>query len=226
LVVSPFKGLFDSLQTSLDGLIKGTMTWSQALSGIGTGVLNSVLQAFERMVAGIITQFIVAHTVGAMLQASSLATMAPIAAAATAMWATPALLSSVATMGGAVGVGAGALAVGQTTNLATMLSMQAFSSFADGGFTGMGGKFEPAGIVHRGEYVMPQEVVQRIGVPSLDAMAGKGGSSSSGAAGGPGGGSKLDVAFMSDDSALESWMRSARGARVLVDVYRQQAHLV
>jgi hypothetical protein len=34
-------------------------------------------------------------------------------------------------------------------------------SFATGGYTGDGGKFEPAGIVHRGEVVLPQEVVRR-----------------------------------------------------------------
>lgn len=33
--------------------------------------------------------------------------------------------------------------------------------FADGGYTGSGGKYEPAGIVHRGEVVLPQEVVKR-----------------------------------------------------------------
>lgn len=32
--------------------------------------------------------------------------------------------------------------------------------FAHGGYTGDGGKYEPAGIVHRGEYVVPQNVVQ------------------------------------------------------------------
>lgn len=42
--------------------------------------------------------------------------------------------------------------------------------FADGGFTGAGGKYEPAGIVHRGEYVIDAASVARIGVPSLDAM--------------------------------------------------------
>ncbi len=31
--------------------------------------------------------------------------------------------------------------------------------FAEGGFTGPGGKYEPAGIVHKGEYVAPQTVV-------------------------------------------------------------------
>ena len=43
--------------------------------------------------------------------------------------------------------------------------------FAEGGFTGPGGKFEPAGIVHRGEYVMPQETVNRMGVGALDSIA-------------------------------------------------------
>lgn len=39
--------------------------------------------------------------------------------------------------------------------------------FADGGYTGPGGKYQPAGVVHRGEYVMPREVVQRVGVDNL-----------------------------------------------------------
>lgn len=39
--------------------------------------------------------------------------------------------------------------------------------FVRGGFTGHGGKYEPAGIVHRGEYVMPKEVVRRVGVDTL-----------------------------------------------------------
>lgn len=42
--------------------------------------------------------------------------------------------------------------------------------FADGGYTGDGGKYEPAGVVHRGEYVLPQEVVRSIGVGNLDSL--------------------------------------------------------
>jgi TP901 family phage tail tape measure protein len=38
--------------------------------------------------------------------------------------------------------------------------------FASGGFTGRGGKFDPAGIVHRGEYVIPKQFVnQSTGMP-------------------------------------------------------------
>ncbi|AUQ49571.1 phage tail tape measure protein, lambda family [Phaeobacter inhibens] len=42
--------------------------------------------------------------------------------------------------------------------------------FASGGYTGDGGKFEPAGVVHRGEYVMSKEATKAIGVPQLEAL--------------------------------------------------------
>ena len=50
------------------------------------------------------------------------------------------------------------------------IAAQAISGFAEGGYTGHGGKYEPAGVVHRGEYVLPQEVVRSIGVGNLDAL--------------------------------------------------------
>ncbi len=48
---------------------------------------------------------------------------------------------------------AAAIAEG-VANLAAINGVQ----FAEGGFTGDGGKYEPAGIVHKGEYVVPQNV--------------------------------------------------------------------
>lgn len=40
--------------------------------------------------------------------------------------------------------------------------------FANGGFTGRGGKYEPAGIVHKGEYVVPKQYVnQTTGLPNI-----------------------------------------------------------
>lgn len=44
-------------------------------------------------------------------------------------------------------------------------------SYAHGGYTGHGGKYEPAGVVHRGEYVIPKEQVnQRTGLPYASAL--------------------------------------------------------
>lgn len=46
-------------------------------------------------------------------------------------------------------------------------------AFSSGGFTGNGGKYETAGIVHRGEYVLPKEQVnQATGLPKSGALGG------------------------------------------------------
>lgn len=39
-----------------------------------------------------------------------------------------------------------------------------------GGYTGAGGKYEPAGVVHRGEYVFNKEATDRIGADNLEAL--------------------------------------------------------
>lgn len=44
--------------------------------------------------------------------------------------------------------------------------------YASGGYTGRGGKYEPAGVVHRGEYVIPKHMVnQSTGLPYADAYS-------------------------------------------------------
>lgn len=49
--------------------------------------------------------------------------------------------------------------------------IRALTGFAGGGFTGRGGKYEPKGIVHGGEYVVRKELVnQRTGLPYASAM--------------------------------------------------------
>jgi len=42
--------------------------------------------------------------------------------------------------------------------------------FAEGGYTGNGGKYQPAGIVHAGEYVLNQTTTQRLGTKLLDRL--------------------------------------------------------
>lgn len=42
--------------------------------------------------------------------------------------------------------------------------------FSGGGYTGDGGKYEPAGVVHKGEYVFSKEATQAIGPGNLEAM--------------------------------------------------------
>lgn len=42
--------------------------------------------------------------------------------------------------------------------------------FAGGGYTGEGGKFEPKGVVHGGEFVFTKEATNRIGIDNLYKM--------------------------------------------------------
>lgn len=44
------------------------------------------------------------------------------------------------------------------------------SGYAEGGYTGDGGKYEPAGTVHKGEFVFSKEATRKYGVPFLEAM--------------------------------------------------------
>lgn len=50
---------------------------------------------------------------------------------------------------------------------AAAVSMGQGGLYAQGGFTGPGGKYDAAGIVHRGEYVFDQEAVRRVGLRNL-----------------------------------------------------------
>ena len=47
-----------------------------------------------------------------------------------------------------------------------LIAGQTIAGFADGGYTGHGGKYTPAGIVHKGEGVLTQEEIAALGGPS------------------------------------------------------------
>ncbi|MCX1960558.1 phage tail tape measure protein [Escherichia coli] len=76
-----------------------------------------------------------------------------------------AMVGIVGSIGSAISgaVGGGASASGGTAIQAAAANFH----FATGGFTGTGGKYEPAGIVHRGEFVFTKEATSRIGVGNL-----------------------------------------------------------
>lgn len=72
-------------------------------------------------------------------------------------------------VGPALGVAAAAAAVaGGMARVAAIRSQ----SFAQGGYTGPGGKYEPAGIVHAGEYVVTAEATKRLGLDYLNSLNG------------------------------------------------------
>ncbi|EAA0979950.1 phage tail tape measure protein [Escherichia coli] len=76
-----------------------------------------------------------------------------------------AMVGIVGRIGSAIG---GAFGCGASASTGTAIQAAAANfHFATGGFTGTGGKYEPAGIVHRGEFVFTKEATSRIGVGNL-----------------------------------------------------------
>ncbi|EFE6060343.1 phage tail tape measure protein [Escherichia coli] len=76
-----------------------------------------------------------------------------------------AMVGMVGRIGSAI---AGAFGGGASASSGTAIEAAAANfHFATGGFTGTGGKYEPAGIVHRGEFVFTKEATSRIGVGNL-----------------------------------------------------------
>lgn len=161
-----FNNAFQSINSNISKVIMGTEAWKVALYQIGQSILQQVITAIMQMAEKWIISQILMATMGKAIAAAASAALAPIAAAQSAIWATPATLSTIASFGGAATAAPGEMAA------AVAESLGSFGTYATGGFTGAGGRYEPAGIVHRGEFVMDAESVSRIGLPRLQAMQG------------------------------------------------------
>lgn len=60
--------------------------------------------------------------------------------------------------------------VGLMASITSSITSAAAVGFASGGYTGPGGKYQPAGVVHKGEFVFDQAATNRIGVTQLEAL--------------------------------------------------------
>lgn len=154
----------DSTTNSIMGLIDGTMTWNDALKNIGKTILTEVIRSIVRMgVQWLLTDGLIttAAVTGSATRASAKLTEAGAEAVVTGTKAAGSV-ADIPYVGWALAIAA----------FGSIIAMVASASggFAQGGFTGAGGKYEVAGSVHRGEYVMDAATVQRLGVPRLDAL--------------------------------------------------------
>ena len=215
-----FNSAISSISNGITGLIMGTMSWGQALAMIGTTILTTIVQSIVQMgVRWVATQILMA-TVGKSIMAASLAATVPIAAASSAVWATPATLATIASYGSAA-----AAAPGFILGAQGMVLAQSLAAFKTGGYTGDGNPNDVAGLVHRGEFVVPADAVDRIGFSSLQSMtsgaASDAGAFTSSAAPGP---ITLNMGVFDNPGRLNDWAKSNEGRTVLVDLMRQHAH--
>ena len=76
-----------------------------------------------------------------------------------AMWAARNALHTIAT-----------ISIPNVNDKGIKIGTKTLYPYAAGGYTGDGGKYDPAGVVHRGEFVMTKEATRRIGVDNLYSM--------------------------------------------------------
>jgi phage-related minor tail protein len=161
LLETTFRQSFESgLGNALQGLANGTLTVKDAVLGL----VNDTIAGLGRLAAQQLASLATAKLMAVLFKGKGQAT--DIGGGADKLQSA-AVVSLAA--GGAIALGAQQLS-GSAKELAaaatTLLLANAAGSiagFADGGFTGLGGKYQPAGIVHRGEYVQPQERVREPG---------------------------------------------------------------
>ena len=99
-------------------------------------------------------------------------------------------------------------------------SVKAASGFAEGGFTGSGGRFEVAGLVHRGEFVVPAPAVQALGLPFLESLR-TGAASRLPAANS---GAPLNVIVVDRRARAQELLDSSEGRAKIVEIAGEERH--
>lgn len=166
--------------TAIEGLILHTKNLGEAvrgfLSDMASGMARMASQALAQAAWSKLLGMFGVKTGGgigegaAALDAAAIKTTAAggsILAGATALSAAAATLAAangVSAAAGSGGSGSGGIFSAIASGIMSMFG------FAEGGPTPPGGKYKPAGIVHAGEYVMPQETMRYYGLDFLRAI--------------------------------------------------------
>lgn len=161
-----------TVSSNLSDVILRTKTWAMALRDIGNTVMQELVQSIIQMGIQFVLSHVImraammaTHAIGSALGWADVAQSNAQQAAKAPALAANAASASVSSYGTSaiLGMAAAIAAIG-------LITAAAMGAFAEGGYTGAGGKWEPAGIVHRGEFVMPASAVNRIGLGRLEAM--------------------------------------------------------
>ena len=140
------------------GMKSGWGEWAESATDSFSQVKNAATQTFDG----------IAQNMAAMLTGSEQnwrSFTRSVLSMMTEILLKQAMVGIVGSIGSAIGgaTGGGSSASGGAAIQAAAAKLH----FATGGFTGTGGKYEPAGIVHRGEFVFTKEATSRIGVGNL-----------------------------------------------------------
>lgn len=151
LLETTFRNTFETgLADALTGLATGTLTLKQALTGLISDLIAGMARLAAQQLASLATAKLMSTLFkgkGETADVGAGAGKLQLAAGFTAL------------AGGIIQTGAKDLneAAQELATAATlMIVANSMGGFAEGGYTGPGGKYQVAGYVHRGEYVQPQ----------------------------------------------------------------------
>ncbi len=199
IIGSAINGVAQGIQ----GLLSGTLSWAQALRQIGGSILQGVISAVSQMFAEFIVKTVLLNNLQIAFAGKKAAAEAPAAAAA-----------SISSYGTAAIIGTAAALAGIGLIIAAISG-----AFAEGGYTGDGGKYEVAGIAHKGEFIFNADATRRIGVGNLEAMQ-QGVEPVASAA--PT--ASISIAVFDDRSAMKEWLKTREGRTAVLDLVGKNRH--
>ena len=216
----------DGLADGIAGAIVKGEDLRETMQGVAQSIVTDVISSIIKMGIQWVATQLMMSAIGQTTQQEQAAAGTLAATETAAAWATAATYVATATMGGAV-------VAGETQLLATLATNKALAAFADGGYTGNGGKYEPAGIVHKGEYVFSQEDVQRIGLNNLEMMhrsadaitqAGVNNARTSEPA--KSSGSTVSIVNMVDPDMLKAYLSTPDGQKAIINTIKRNPRTV
>ena len=230
LSVSLSETLGDALTSFTDGLSNGIANaivkgedLRETMVGVAQSIAVDLISSIIKMgIQWAVTQLMMATT-SQVTQQGLVATNLLMAQEVAQAWAVASAYVATATMGGAVAIGQTAL----TEFIASNKALAMVGSFANGGYTGDGGKYDPAGIVHKGEYVFSQEDVNRIGLSNLEAMH-NGTTYSSNTVNNynTNGTGQVSIVNVVDPSMLKSYLKTPEGQQAIINTIKQNPRTV
>lgn len=201
----------------LSKVIQGSESLSDAFANVGQQILDSVIPALIQMGIQWMANQVMAQTMSATSTAQVVAQNEAITASAMPA----AAATSVASWGSAAVIGGAVL-------MALLASMAMMKGFSSGGYVGNGGKYEPMGIVHGGEYVFDKESTRRLGVGNLEALRSNAGTLTNNnitnnynnQTYGTGGGANVNVVNVLDPQMVSRYMKSEEGSKSVLNVIK------
>jgi hypothetical protein len=164
IVTSTLNTALSSASQALTGLIFQTGNWRQTFAQAAQSIIQNIIQIVLQYTIGQAIMFAIRKAFGSQEERETNKR----AAQAAIQWAPGAIAASIASYGAAAGAGLAAFLGAEVVGTAVAVGLSAGgSSYATGGYTGDGAPDEVAGIVHRGEYVIPAGVVDRLGVQNI-----------------------------------------------------------